>query len=79
MAFIENVTLDPIDYGYVADDEGLISLRIVDCETIPDDFPLPCNCLKYAKSSVCPCRMKNIKCCDFCRCGASVNCKNAAP
>ena len=60
VAFIENVTLDPIDYGYVADDEGLISSRIVDCETIPDDFPLPCNCLKCAKSSVCPCRIKKL-------------------
>ena len=79
VAFIENVTLDPIDYGYVTDDEGLISPRIVDCKTIPDDFPLPCNCFKCAKSSICSCRIKNIKCCDFCRCGASVNCKNTAP
>ena len=60
VAFIENVTLDPIDYGYVADDEGLIAPRIADCETTPDDFPLPCNCLKCAKSSVCPCRIKTL-------------------
>ena len=58
VAFIENVTLDPIDYGYAADNEGLISPRIVDCETIPGDFLLPCNFLKCAKSSVCPCRKK---------------------
>ena len=57
-ASVESITLDPLQYGYVAEEEGLICPEVVNYEIIPIDFPMPCNCLKCARSNVCPCRVK---------------------
>ena len=45
-------------------------------DVIPDDFPVPCSCLKCAKKNVCPCLVKLISCCKFCNCEASSSCNN---
>ena len=42
----------------------------------PADFPVPCNCIKCAKGNVCPCRVKGVACCKFCKCKAGEFCKN---
>ena len=74
--FMEEIDLNPINYGYYEDvDENLVP-EIIQGETIPNDFPIPCNCIKCAKSNVCPCRVREIHCCEYCKCSASVNCKN---
>ena len=74
-ASVESITLDPFEYGYVAE-EGLIYLKIINYEIIPIVFPMPCNCLKCARSNVCTCRVKGIACCEFCKCGRHLSCKN---
>ena len=71
VASMEGIDLNPIEYGYsVSEDDNLVP-EILDGDIKPSDFPLPCNCLKCAKSTVCPCRIKHIMCCEFCKYGAA--------
>ena len=61
----ESPELDPLEYGYVMDDDFMVpDLKV---EAIPDDFPMPCSCIKCARDNVCPCRVKNILCCNYCK------------
>ena len=64
------------EYGYTVDKNEIIKPEIQSRETIPDDFPSPCNCIKCAKANVCPCRIRRIKCCEYFKCKASEACKN---
>ena len=73
---MENIDLSLIDYGYSLDEDDHLVHEIVEEDTIPSDFPSPCNCLKCAKSTVYPCRIKQIRCCEFCKCNAARDCKN---
>ena len=75
-ASMESIDLNPVDYAYSLDENKHLVLDVMDGDRIPSDFLLPCNCLKCAKSTVCPCRVKQIACCKFCKCGATVVCKN---
>ena len=75
---METIDLNPTDYGYIIDDNEHLIPEIVEGPVTPDDFPLPCNYIKCAKSTVCPCRVRDIPCCEFCKCNASVSCKNPA-
>ena len=67
--------LNPLDYGYELQDELLVP-TVVSEPTIPDDFPNPCTCAKCFRSKISPCRIANIKCCDFCKCEGSAKCQN---
>ena len=71
--FFPQCDLDPLHYGYEIENDVLIP-KISNDIPIPSDFPLPCNCLKCARANVCPCRIKNISCCEFCKC--KNNCNN---
>ena len=53
-AFMESISIDPTEYGYTKVEEE-VSPTILPPETIPEDFPSPCNCMKYARSNICPC------------------------
>ena len=66
----------PEDYGYQLDNKkGLIPTIIADDqELLPNDFPKPCSCLKCARKNVCPCRVCETLCCEFCNCRGI--CKN---
>lgn len=66
--------LEPIDYGYDIDENGFLYPQIMIGPSVPPDFPTPCKCLKCAKEKVCPCRVLNIPCCEFCKC--KMNCRN---
>ena len=57
-ASVEVITLDPLEYGHVAEEEGLIYPKVINYEIIPIDFPMLCNCLKCAKSYVLPVQSK---------------------
>ena len=74
--FMETIDIDPIQFGYFLNDDEEIAPLIMNGPSIPDDFPAPCNCLKCAKPNVCPCRVRAISCCEFCKCGSSAECKN---
>ena len=76
VASVESIDLNPADYAYSLDENDHLVPNVVDVDRIPSDFPLPCNCLKCAKSTVFSCRVKQITCCKFCECGAIVDCKN---
>ena len=77
--FIESIDLDPLDFGYIISDgdEALVP-NIEIRNKLPDDFPNPCTCIKCAKSNVCPCRVKGISCCEFCKCYTAKQCRNPA-
>ena len=68
----QSMFVDPLYYGYILDN-GLLVAEISSSEH-PDDFQLPCTCKKYAQD-VCPCRIKSIGCCQYCKCTKS-ECKN---
>ena len=63
-------TLNPEDYGYYLDDEkGLFPIILSSGRQLfPEDFPGPCSCLKCARKNICPCRVADISCCEFCNC-----------
>ena len=74
--FVENIDLDPLDFGYCIDeDENMVPI-ISTKPSIPSDFPHPCTCKKCAKTTVCKCRVLGIACCQYCKCKASSECKN---
>ena len=75
-AFLENIDLDPLEYGYrLTEDRNLVQI-ILTKPPIPCNFSQPCNCQKCGKVSVCKCRLLKIRCCQFCKCDASPRCKN---
>ena len=65
---------DPLDCGYIFTDEKLIP--DFETEIVPEDFPMPCSCQKCARDNVCPCRKRNILCCEFCKCQRNSSCQN---
>ena len=73
--FIESDNLDVSDFGYVLNDDLIITPSI-QYKVIPDDFTMPCKCQKCARQTVCPCRVKSIPCCNFCKCKSDKQCKN---
>ena len=79
--FVETIDLNPTtDYGYIVDEDEHLIPEIVKGDVTPEDFPLPCmrSCVKCVKSTVCPCRVREIPCCEFRKCNSSVECKNPA-
>ncbi len=74
--YLDTVPLDPTEYGYFVNNDGQLSPQIIQDCVIPSDFPVPCSCTKCARSTICPCRVRNISCCEFCKCGAREMCNN---
>ena len=76
--FTAELDIDPLNYGYeVEDDEDdydEIIPKIV-MKVLPEEFPLPCRCLKCARETVCSCRKHGLSCCEYCNCKAD-SCKN---
>ena len=58
--FIEDIQLNPLDYGYTLDENGNLVPVLTTEPSISDEFPAPCNCLKCTKPKVCPCQVKGI-------------------
>ena len=73
--FFESIDIDSLDYSYILDDDNIMLAPDNAVEDIPEDFPMPCNCIKCARGTVCPCRVKEIPCCNFCKYKSDV-CKN---
>ena len=67
-AFLDDIQLDPLNYGYTLDENNGFAPLLSDDPAIPEDFPAPCNCLKCSKPNVCPCRVRDIACCKYCKC-----------
>ena len=58
------ISLDPLDYEYkLSKNNSLIPDTVV--VELPEDFPLPCTCLKCSRENVCPCRVKQVYCCQY--------------
>ena len=75
-AFLENIDLDLLEYGYrLTEDSNLVPI-ISTKPTIPSNFRQPCNCQECSKVSVCKCRLLEICCYQYCKCDASLRCKN---
>ena len=75
--FVKDISTDPVTYGYTLDKcELLIPFTLGQLQNL-DDFPSPCTCAKCVRENACPCRMKNIVCCEFCKCKAEPQCKNS--
>ena len=71
----ESVYLDPHDYGYILDDnENLIP--DIGAVELPENFSIPCTCMKCARENICPCKAKLILCCQYCKCNIHSTCKN---
>jgi len=63
---------NPEEYGFTMESQCPISKK---CHcNLPDEVSLKCNCVKCATCS-CPCTERNVRCCTFCECQASSQCK----
>ena len=62
---VRQCTVDATEYGY-CQDEGELTPQIVLDGSLPDDFLMPCICLKCARANICACRLKNVSYCEFC-------------
>ena len=60
--------LDPTNYGYNIDENGFLYPQIMIGPSVLPNFRTSCKCLKCAKEKVCPCRVLNTPCCEFCKC-----------
>ena len=49
-----------------------------ECIKLPNDFPVPCNSLKCAIENVCQCHVKQVACCQFCKCEGVRGCRSLA-
>ena len=67
LSFNAGVKLNPLEYGYAEDDNEHLIPRFISGNHSFDDFPLRCNCLKFASANVCPSCIKQISCCKFCK------------
>ena len=63
----KHVYLNPSNYTYQLNDDGLLSPIVISGEQLPEDFPVLCPCYKCARSSIYACRRNNFLCCDFYR------------
>ena len=73
-AFLPNIDMDPLEYGYLSKYGKF--LPDMECQELPDDFPIPYSCLRCARANICPCRRKLIPCCTFGKCSKNNACKN---
>ena len=74
-AYLENIDLDPLEYGYRLTANRKLVPIISTKLSIPCNFPQPCNCQKCSKASVCKFWLLEIHCYQFCKCGTSPQCK----
>ena len=74
--YIQNIALDPLDYGYRLDENDDIVPVILTKPSIPSNFPHPCTCQKCSKPNVYKCRLLGIACCQCCKYNASTECRN---
>ena len=70
--FMESIEITPLEYGYELedDDEEMMTPKITE-EILPGELPMPCKCVKCAKSNVCTCRVSKI-CCQYCNCKTEI-------
>ena len=52
--FVESIEINPEDYGFEFTEDDMLVPTITTKDVIPDDFPVPCSCLKYAKKAHVP-------------------------
>ena len=74
--FLQDIQLNLLDYGYALDENGNLVPLLTEEVSLPEEFPIPCNCLKCSKQTVCPCRVKKIPCCQYCKCNTNPACRN---
>ena len=79
---MENIDLDPLEYGYRLTDEKNLVPIILTKPSIPRTFfshATAKNAAKPVSANVdyrifCKCRLLDIRCCQFCECDASPRC-----
>ena len=71
-----SIDLRPENFGYMLVDEELLLPQVNVQKTLPEDFVMPCSCIKLSKKNVCPCRVGDMSCCDFCKCKSGEFCQN---
>ena len=49
--FVESIEINHEDYGYELTEEDMLVPTITTEDVIPDDFPVPCSCLKCVKKT----------------------------
>ena len=49
-----------------------------ECIKLPNDFPVPRNCSKCARENVCQHCVKQVACCQFCKCEGVRGCRSPA-
>ena len=55
MSFIEDISRNLRQYGYILNEENDLVPLIINYTLIPADLPSPCNCLKCERPHGCPC------------------------
>ena len=66
-ATLPDSIFEETQYCYIRDGNGYIVVAVVDVDIklTPDYFLALCQCRKFVKETVCPCRIAQIPCCNF--------------
>ena len=67
-AIDSTINIDPELYGYACDEDDNLVPIINDACLLPEEFPLPCKCIKCKFEKRCPCRVAELACCQYCKC-----------
>ena len=68
--------MNPDNYRYKLAEDDMLVPTITTKDVIPDDIPVLRNFLKCAKRNACPCGVKLIGCCKFCKYKSFSTCNN---
>ena len=75
-SFSWNTELNPLDYGYKLDDYGNLLPILSTKQPILSNFQQPYYCRKCSRPNICWCLLKEVACCQYCKCKASTESKN---
>ena len=61
---VECFQINPLEFGYTLSEE-LYLIPNIENEFLPEDFPMPCECIKCARGNVYPYRKRPLPCCEY--------------
>ena len=76
LLFILQLNAGNLTNGYKLQDSLLEPIIVTVKNIMPDDFPVPCSCIKCFRDRSCRCRFDSRSCSELCDCSGKAICNN---